>query len=262
MPGGNQRQANLRILFERARQFEETSFKGLFNFINYINKLKSSKGDMGSAKILGENENVIRIMSIHKSKGLEFPVVFVSGCGKQFNMQDMNKKMLLHQDIGFGPDFVDYRRRLTYASLPKQAVRYKIKVETLSEEMRVLYVALTRSREKLIITGCIDSIEKTVKKWAEIAADDKEKLPFYDMIHARKYLDWLGPALIRHQDCKLLRDSIGLEKYHKLNDSSIWSIHFWGKDEVTAPDVIAAEEQAQPVGQAVDLTPVADQSAN
>ncbi len=243
MPGGNQRQANLRILFDRARQFEETSFKGLFNFINYINKLKSSKGDMGSAKILGENENVIRIMSIHKSKGLEFPVVFVSGCGKQFNMQDMNKKMLLHQDIGFGPDFVDYKRRLTYASLPKQAVRYKIKVETLSEEMRVLYVALTRAREKLIITGCVDNIENAVKKWADIAANDNEKLPFFDMLHARKYFDWLGPALIRHQDCKLLRDSIGLEKYHNLNDSSMWSIRFWRRDEVTASDAIAAEEQ-------------------
>lgn len=247
MPGGNQRQANLRILFERARQFEETSFKGLFNFINYINKLKSSKGDMGSAKILGENENVIRIMSIHKSKGLEFPVVFVSGCGKQFNMQDMNKKMLLHQDIGFGPDFVDYKRRLTYASLPKQAVRHKIKVETLSEEMRVLYVALTRAREKLIITGCVDNIENTVKKWADIAAIDYEKLPFFDMLHARKYLDWLGPALIRHQDCALLRECIGMEKYYELSDSSIWSIRFWRKDEIIATDAIAVEEQEKNV---------------
>ena len=247
MPGGNQRQANLRILFERARQFEETSFKGLFNFINYINKLKSSKGDMGSAKILGENENVIRIMSIHKSKGLEFPVVFVSGCGKQFNLQDMNKKMLLHQDIGFGPDFVDYKRRLTYASLPKQAVRHKIKVETLSEEMRVLYVALTRAREKLVITGCVNNIENTVKKWADIAAVDNEKLPFFDMLHARKYLDWLGPALMRHKDCKLLRDCIGMEKYYELSDSSIWSIRFWRKGEVAAPDAIAAEKQENKV---------------
>ena len=113
MPGGLQRQANLRILFERARQYEETSYKGLFNFIQFIERLKSSQGDMGSAKILGENENVVRIMSIHKSKGLEFPVVFVSGCGKNFNMVDMTRSILVHQDLGFGPDYVDYSRRVS-----------------------------------------------------------------------------------------------------------------------------------------------------
>ncbi|GAE90736.1 ATP-dependent nuclease [Acetivibrio straminisolvens JCM 21531] len=114
MPAGEQRQANLRILYERARQFEETSYKGLFNFINFIDKLKSSRGDMGSAKILSENDNVVRIMSIHKSKGLEFPVVIVAGCGKKFNLQDMNKTILLHHELGFGPDVVDHKLRLSW----------------------------------------------------------------------------------------------------------------------------------------------------
>ena len=153
MSAGEQRQANLRILFDRARQFEKTSYKGLFNFITFVDKLKSSRGDMGSAKILSENDNVVRIMSIHKSKGLEFPVVFLSGCGKKFNFQDMNKSILLHQDLGFGPDVVDTRLRASWPSAVKQAIREKIRIETLSEEMRILHVALTRAREKLIITG-------------------------------------------------------------------------------------------------------------
>lgn len=175
MPAGEQRQANLRILYERARQFEETSYKGLFNFINFIDKLKSSRGDMGSAKILSENDNVVRIMSIHKSKGLEFPVVIVAGCGKKFNLQDMNKTILLHHELGFGPDVVDHKLRLSWPSMAKQAIREKIKAETLSEEMRILYVALTRAREKLIITGAVKDVSKTVEKMAGFCICPREQ---------------------------------------------------------------------------------------
>ena len=132
MPNGKLRQANLKILFQRAKQFEQTSFKGLFNFINFINKLRSSSGDMGSAKVLGENEDVVRIMSIHKSKGLEFPVVFTSGFGKQFNLMDLNKSILYHDDLGFGPDYVDLEKRISYSTLAKEAIKKKILFETLS----------------------------------------------------------------------------------------------------------------------------------
>jgi ATP-dependent helicase/nuclease subunit A len=148
LDGGVQRQANLRILFQRARQYEQTSYKGLFNFINFINKLRISSGDMGSAKILGENENVVRIMSIHKSKGLEFPVVILSALGKGFNMQDLNKKVLFHGELGYGPDFVDINKRITYNTVLKQHLKRKLNGK-LVREMRVLYVALTRAKEKL-----------------------------------------------------------------------------------------------------------------
>jgi ATP-dependent helicase/nuclease subunit A len=239
MPAGEQRQANIRILFERARQFEETSYKGLFNFISFIDKLKSSKGDMGSAKILGENENVVRIMSIHKSKGLEFPVVILAGCGKKFNLQDMNKSILLHQELGFGPDVVDSKLRLSYPSLPKQAIREKIKTETLSEEMRILYVALTRAREKLIITGTVSDIPKAAAKWLKTATVSEDKLSTYEMLKGCRYLDWLGPALLRHRDCGSLRESAGSTSESEsgfpglvLEDPSAWSVRLWKKSDV------------------------------
>ena len=185
------------MLFERARQYEETSYRGLFNFINFINRLRSGGADMGSAKVLGENDNVVRIMSIHKSKGLEFPVVIVAGCGKRFNMQDLNSSILLHQDLGFGPDLVDLEKRTIVPSLPKFAIRQKLRLETLSEEMRILYVAFTRAREKLIITGSIRDYEKVCGLWYDKASKGEEKLSPYDMMQASSYLDWIGPAVIR-----------------------------------------------------------------
>lgn len=236
MPAGEQRQANLRILFERARQFEETSYKGLFNFINFIDKLKGNRGDMGSAKILGENDNVVRIMSIHKSKGLEFPVVILAGCGKKFNLQDMNKSILLHQELGFGPDVVDHRKRLSYPSVPKLAIREKIKTETLSEEMRILYVALTRAREKLIISGTVTDVAKAAAGWAQCAAVPEYKLPAYDMLRGTRYLDWIAPALLRHKDCGKLREYAGVTESFRaflMDDPSSWSIEIWNKSEVS-----------------------------
>ncbi|HHW31952.1 MAG TPA: helicase-exonuclease AddAB subunit AddA [Clostridiaceae bacterium] len=209
LPGGEVRQANLRILFERARQFEETSYKGLFNFVNFIDRLKSRGGDFGSAMLLGENDNLVRIMSIHKSKGLEFPVVFVSGCGKKFNMQDMKDAILIHQDLGFGPDYIDAEKRIYYATVPKQAIKSKIKLETLSEEMRILYVALTRAKEKLIITGYVKNIEKTAAAWAWALESSHDKLPVYMISRANCFLDWIGPAVIRHPDSIALRQVAG-----------------------------------------------------
>ena len=116
MPNGNVRQANLKILFEKAREFENTNFSGLFNFINFIDRLKSSGGDLSSAKLIGENEDVIRIMSIHKSKGLEFPIVFLCNTGKEFNMKDLNENIILHQELGIGPKFIDTEKRIEYNS--------------------------------------------------------------------------------------------------------------------------------------------------
>lgn len=194
LPNGSLRQANLKMLFERAKQYESASFKGLFNFINFIDKLHSSSGDLSSAKLIGENENVVRIMSIHKSKGLEFPVVFLSCMGKQFNLQDLNDNIILHQDLGFGPKYINSDKKIEYTTLAKEAIRLKSKVETLSEEMRVLYVALTRAKEKLIITGICKDVEKVFKEkesLIQMYKTDKKEINHVLLKKYKSYLDWI-----------------------------------------------------------------------
>ena len=167
LPNGNLRQANLKLLFEKAKQYEKVSFKGLFNFINFIEKVKTSSGDSSSAKIIGENDDVIRIMSIHKSKGLEFPVVILASTGKKFNMQDLNTPLLMEQELGFGPQYIDSVKKIEFSTAAKDAIRLHSKKQTISEEMRVLYVALTRAREKLIITGMSRNLEKSLRQKRE-----------------------------------------------------------------------------------------------
>lgn len=193
MPDGNLKTANLKMLFEKAKDYEQGSFKGLYNFINFINRVSKSNSDMGAPKLIGENENVIRIMSIHKSKGLEFPIVFLCGTGKQFNMQDLRENILLHQDLGFGPKYINYERKIEYSTLAKEAIIINAKNEIMSEEMRLLYVALTRSREKLIITGIDNNLQESLKEKREmlsIYSKDK-KIDKYVVSKAKSYLDWL-----------------------------------------------------------------------
>lgn len=195
MPNGELRQANLKMLFERAKQFETASFKGLYNFINFIEKLKLSSGDLGSAKLIGENDDVIRIMSIHKSKGLEFPVVFLSNTGKQFNLMDLNKNILLHQELGIGVKYINYDKQVQYDTLSKSAIRSKVFTETLSEEMRILYVALTRAKEKLYITGTMNDYEKEIEKMniqVERYSKNGNKINQILIKKYKKYLDWIN----------------------------------------------------------------------
>lgn len=194
MPNGTLRTANLKMLFSRAKEYENASFKGLYNFINYIDRLKSSSGDLGAAKIIGENDDVIRIMSIHKSKGLEFPVVFLCGTGKQFNMQDLTNSILLHPKLGLGPEYINYERRIQYSTLAKEAIKRKMKIEAISEEMRVLYVALTRAREKLYITGVSKDLNKALKKQQEaldVLNNKNSKIQTSIVKLSKSYLDWL-----------------------------------------------------------------------
>ena len=195
LPNGEIRQANLKTLFEKAKQYETASFKGLFNFIQFIEKLKKQNGDLSSAKLIGENANVVRIMSIHKSKGLEFPVVFLCNAHKKFNLRDLNETILMHQDLGIGPILIDTKRRVKYPTTIKQAIALKVKQETLSEEERILYVALTRAKEKLIITGRSRDIQKSLKEKQENLAtyilEDSGKLDSKLIKNGRAYLDWI-----------------------------------------------------------------------
>ena len=198
MPSGNIRVANLKMLFERAKEYENASFKGLFNFINFIEKLQISSGDLGAAKLIGENENVVRIMSIHKSKGLEFPVVILAGMGKGFNLRDLNSPILLHQNFGFGPKCIDTENKLEYTTIAREAIKEKNKLEMLSEEMRVLYVAFTRAKEKLIMTGVTKDLEKSISQKKELLDmyNNDNKINSSIIKKHKTYLDWLELAYL------------------------------------------------------------------
>lgn len=195
MPNGNLRQANLKMLFERAKKYETASFKGLYNFINFIEKLKINSGDLSSAKIIGENDDVIRIMSIHKSKGLEFPVVFLVNTNKQFNEQDIKKNpVLLHQELGIGAKYINYNAQVQYDTLTREAIKNVIRNENISEEMRILYVALTRAKEKLIITGISNDYAKqleNIEQQKNIYAKKDGKINPILVKKYKTYLEWI-----------------------------------------------------------------------
>lgn len=231
LPGGSQRQANLKVLFERAKQFEETSLKGIFNFVNFIEKLKKSSSDMGSAKTLGENANVVRIMSIHKSKGLEFPVVICSAMGKNFNTQDFKKSILYHHNLGYGPQFVDYERRISFPSIAKEALKSKINIENLSEEMRVLYVAFTRAKEKLIITGSTRNIQDSIKRWSN-GIESLDTISQYEILKGKNFLDWIMPCVLRHRDLYNLLEEVGLDAVFNVEHNSKWYGKLWNKNDI------------------------------
>lgn len=200
MPNGKLRVANLRMLFEQAQKYEQANFKGLYNFIHFIHKVKKSNSDLGAAKIIGENDNVIRIMSIHKSKGLEFPVVFLCSTAKKINMQDLNESVLLHQEIGLGPQYINYERKIEYATLAKEAIKIKLMDEAIAEEMRVLYVALTRAKEKLIITGIEKDASKELEEKQEILGSTEGKISTQILKKYKSYLDWLEFIYLKEKE--------------------------------------------------------------
>ncbi len=195
MPAGDQRSANLMMLVEKAKEYESGSFHGLFNFIRYIEKLNTYEIDFGEANISSEQDDTVRIMTIHKSKGLEFPIVFLAGLGKMFNQRELNDSVLVHPDLGVAPECVDPDRRICSSTLFRQMMRRKLKIENLSEELRVLYVALTRAKEKLILTGCGDRMEKRLEAAENFTSYGEEQLPSYIMTDGRDYLSWILPAL-------------------------------------------------------------------
>lgn len=218
-PGGEQRSANARMLIERAIAFESTSYRGLFHFVRYMEQLQSYKEDLGEASISGEGAHAVRIMSIHKSKGLEFPVVFVAGMGKGFNYQDSRSKVVLHPELGVGADYVNSRLRVKTSTLPKKLIQKQRELEMLGEELRILYVALTRAKEKLILTGAVKNLVKKLGR-AELARE-RDALNYLELTGAKTYWDWILPAvwgdaqfglqLIKPQDLMICQLGIEIE---------------------------------------------------
>ncbi|WP_217585963.1 helicase-exonuclease AddAB subunit AddA [Lentibacillus saliphilus] len=240
MPGGRQRQANLRALYDRARSYESTAFRGLFRFLRFIERMEERGDDLGAARALSEQEDVVRIMTIHKSKGLEFPVVILGGMDKSFNMMDLRQRYLLHKDLGFASRYIDPVKRISYPTLYYHALKQEKKRELLAEEMRVLYVALTRAKEKLVMIGNVASFAKKQNKWAQMVEHGEWVLPAHYRIGATSYLDWVGPALARHDQNAVLRQD-------ELNDAVLQDIRIdpseWVVDVVHGSDYANLEEE-------------------
>ena len=213
MPGGSRREANLRMLITKAHDFEETSYHGVFQFIRYIDKLNSYELDTGEAAGAGENDNVVRILTIHKSKGLEYPVVFLSGLGKAFNNTDEHSNVVIHQDLGIGADFVDLSARTKTVNPMRKIFSKKLSEESRGEELRVLYVAMTRAREKLYMTGAVKR-RKDMEAFVRILQENRDaagKISYSSLIHAKSMLEWLIHAYTSDMPVKLtLTDTCAL----------------------------------------------------
>lgn len=199
MPAGKRRRQNIDMLIEMAAAYEKTSYKGLFHFVRYIDIQQKYEIDYGEADTAGENDDVVRIMTIHKSKGLEFPVVFASGLGRHFNTQDIKSDMVIHEKLGLGLVEKTKSPRTKRPSLIRNEIESRIKRENLGEELRVLYVALTRAKEKIILTGGLSNAQKSFEKYrGNINAD--QPISFGQREKAGCYLDWIIPAMLSYPD--------------------------------------------------------------
>ncbi|MFD1031211.1 helicase-exonuclease AddAB subunit AddA [Metaplanococcus flavidus] len=207
MSNGKQRQANLRALHDRALEYEKTSFRGLFRFLRFIDRMRERGDDLGTARSLSEKENVVRLMTVHKSKGLEFPVVFFAGTGRSFNEMDFRKSYMFDQDYGLAVKAVNPDSRVEYTSLPFLAVKERKQLQMKAEEMRVLYVAMTRAKERLFLTASIKDPESLFDRWKTAAPE--VRLPDFVRSRAKGYLDWIGPAIARHPDAEELLNRSG-----------------------------------------------------
>ena len=195
MQAGEIRSANLQMLAEKAMQFGNGSYQGLFRFVRYIESLQKYEIDYGEAQPSGEADDAVRIMSIHKSKGLEFPVVFVCGLGKQFNLQDSSGSVILHPSCGAACDLVDPQLRTRRLPLAKKVLAGTLRDEDLGEELRVLYVAMTRAKEKLILMGAVKKPEESVQKWMSLRVEEGQVQSYPNLIHSRSFLDLIMPAV-------------------------------------------------------------------
>jgi ATP-dependent helicase/nuclease subunit A len=209
MPGGPQRQANLNAMVQRARQFEESNMKGLYQFLMFLEGLEKSGADLNPAAILSEADDVVRIMSIHKSKGLEFPVVLLCSAGRQFNLQNQNQPILIHREWGLAPMMADPLRRIQYPTGFYRTVRSLLNREALEEELRLLYVAMTRARERLIVIGSQAKAAEKIEIWKEEALAEPDS--------ANRFLDWIGSA------------AVDLEQR---TDPPLWKVFHWGAEKL------------------------------
>lgn len=244
MPGGKVRRGNLEQLAQKAADYAKTSYSGLFNFIRYIEHLQKYEVDFGEAAG-GEHADAVRVMSIHRSKGLEFPIVFVSGLAKPFNHQDSNARVLLHPDLGITADCIDLETRVRTKTLQQKVFARRMRLDSLGEELRVLYVALTRAKEKLILTACDKDPEKRWERYAAVGEEERTELPYLWISSAGSYLDWVMMGLTRPQQLwKVETVSLNrllMTEIHAQNEWAYQKEQFeqWDTEAVYQPEVRA-----------------------
>lgn len=232
MTNGKQRQANLRALHDRALAYEKTSFRGLFRFLRFVDRMRLRNEDLSTALAIGAQENVVRLMTIHSSKGLEFPVVFVTALGKEFNQKDLQQAYLFDQHFGLAVKAVDPEERVVFEALPYVALRENKRLAIRAEEMRILYVAMTRAKERLILVGSVKNYDKKLATWLATQQQREQHLPAYIRADAKTYLDWLMPALARHQHFAFAAPG-------KVVDKSVWHMT---KHTIAAPEQVVTTE--------------------
>lgn len=239
---GESRRANLLLLMEYAADYHTLGYKQLGGFVGFLGRLVERGGDLAPAGNLGEGANVVRVMSIHRSKGLEFPVVFLADTARQFNKVDLRQNTLLHSEYGFACVRRDHAAFKQYPTVPMQAIRLQAQRSILSEEMRILYVALTRAREKLIITGvCKTDPAKRLSGLCGELSDGR--LPSYVLGECNCYLDWVLMALLHHPSCAALRNAAGNSELELRDDGNPWISQILDLVGETTDSVFAVPDQ-------------------
>lgn len=251
-PGGLVRQANLRMLSDRAAEYEKTNFRGLFRFLQFIRQMRDRDTDLAAARTLGEQEDVVRVMTVHKSKGLEFPVVILADLGKAFNMQDIRSELLIHRTLGLGlfKSESDGVIAWRYPTLARQAVASRLKREGKAEELRALYVAMTRAREKLILVGSVPSLPKRAMKWCRPLATPTTAISGADALEAKSWLDWVAMAVARHLEGGAeIREAAGEYDAPAIPyDGERFGVPRW-QVQIVLPETMASPSEKKPEGE-------------
>lgn len=224
MNDGDRRRMNLDMLVEKAIEYEKTSYKGLFNFIRFIERMVKYDIDFGEAGASNGNDNYVKVMTIHKSKGLEFPIVFLAGMGQQFNMSDTKGKILIHSEYGIAPDYIDTDLRVKCPTLMKNVIASKIKEETVAEELRILYVALTRAKEKLILTGALSDVGKKLNKYSMVFGNETETFTYNRIESARTYFDLTIPAIMDNMGFSQVLEDYDIDQESIDYNSNMWRV--------------------------------------
>ena len=244
---GKRRRSNLIFLAESARKFEKSGYKGLFGFLTFIRNLQERGYDLTEGpdtKITGaESKDTVRIMSIHKSKGLEFPIVFLANTSKNYNFQDSRKSVVFHTDLGIGTMLTDKKRRIKYSTLARSAIQDKLNNEMLSEELRVLYVAMTRAKDKLVITAALKDATRTLEK---IKALPPGKVAPQLMRSMRSMAEWILAGTREICESKVLINTISADALKRSENKFIGTIA-----DVEAPGVKEAEKEAPDINKVI-----------